>query len=57
MKGDGIGELVVYRTWKQKIMRMIMIPPARLALLFVEGARPRKPRIMRTTKMAVVPTR
>jgi len=44
-------------TWKQKIIRMIKTPPARLALLLVGGARPMKPTIIRMMKMAVNPTR
>jgi hypothetical protein len=44
-------------TWKQKIMRMIRIPPARLALLFEAGANPMKPTIKRITKIAERPAR
>jgi hypothetical protein len=44
-------------TWKQKIMRMIRTPPARLAFLFVDGARPMKPTIKSMMKMADNPTR
>lgn len=53
MSSEGVRRL----TWKQKIMRIIRIPPARLALLFVPGARPIKPTIMRMIKMAERPTR